>query len=402
MHPVSRLALVAAAATGLAAAAAAQVAPIQLGENERAALNAAQSALQQRNYQLAAPAIETARSQARSGHARYLAAALELRLGLETGDLRAQSSAIEAMIESGAVPRERLAQLYKNQGALLLSAGKYDRAEASFTRWAEVEPNNPDALLALAEIKDDRKKVPEAVALIDRAIALRAASGQRAPESWYKRGLKHAVDNQLLPSSIKFSRDLVSAYPTPGNWRDALLLYRDVAQPDPAAQLDMLRLMRSTQALAGERDYETLAAALSSAGLPAESKAVLDEGVNAKMVDPAKPAFKDLLVSVGKRAAADKKALAGLQAKAAGAVDGAAALKAADATLAAGEHAKAAELYQIALQKGGVDADTVNQRLGIALALDGQRTPAEAALRQVSGARGPLAALWMLWLAQRA
>jgi tetratricopeptide (TPR) repeat protein len=385
---------------GQAAPALAQAGTPVLGKEERASLLAAHTALQARDYATAGTAIQTAKSVARSPETRYLAASLQLKLGIETSNSAAQAQGIEAMIDSGAAPATELEELYKNQGALGLSSGKWDKAEAAFTRWAEIAPNNPEALLTLAEVKDDRKKLPEAVALIDRAIELRRAAGQPVPESWYKRGLKHAFDAKMAPASLKFAQGLVSAYPSPKNWRDSMLVYRDIAQPDPATRIDALRLVRSAHALSGERDYMEAAEALAAGGTPAEAKAVLDEGVAAKMVDPAKPAFKDMIAANGKKATAEKAKLAGLRTKALAASTGELALAAGDAHYGAGDYAKAAELYRAAIQKGGTDADIANMHLGMALALGGQRAEAETALRAVAGQRAALASYWLVWLAQ--
>ena len=406
MKSFSRIALGAgfalAGAAGMAAAPAAaqQAAAPSLSGAERQALHALQTAIEQRDYATAAAAAAAARSTVRSRDAVYYAGALELRLGNETNNSTFQAQGIEAMLRSGAVPTANLGQLYKNQAALALSAGRYQEAERLLASWVQAAPNDPEALLALAEIKDVLRKGSEAVTLVDRAIDIRTAAGQRAPESWYKRGLKHAVDAQLAGPSIKFSQGLLANYPSPKNWRDALLIYNELTPPDPEARLDAMRLMRSANALSGERDYLQLAQALSSEGLPGESKAVLDEGVAAKMVDPAKATFKELIASTGKRAAADKKALASQASKAMAAASGTAALEAGDAHFAFGDYDKAAELYRAAVQKGSVDANVANTRLGMALALAGQAAEAQAALRAVNGTRGPLASYWLLWLAQ--
>jgi Flp pilus assembly protein TadD len=62
---------------------------------------------------------------------------------------------------------------------------------------------------------------------------------------------------------------------------------------------------------------------------------------------------------------------------------------------------KAAALYRAAIEKGSIDANVANTRLGIALARAGQRAEAEAAFRAVGGARADLANLWLVWLSQR-
>ena len=382
-------------------AAAQQQAVPELTREERAAFLALTTALEAKNYPAATAALNIAQSAARSGYARYLASALQLRLGIETANSGLQSTAIDSMIGSGAVPAADLPPLYRNQAALLQNAGKLDKAEASLTRYLELVPGDAEALLALAQIKTDRKKPQEAVGLIGRAISVRAATGQPVPENWYKRGLSLALMHKMGPQALQFSRELVNAYPSPVNWRDAMLIYRDVAQPDQGAAIDAWRLMRSAKALAGERDYLQFAQALSAAGLPAESKAVLDQGVAARMVDPGKATFKEEIATSAKNAAAARTGLNARQTAAMAAATGAAALSAGDAFLAAGEHAKAAALYRAAIEKGGVDPNVANTRLGVALAMAGNRAEAEPAFRAVTGPRSELASLWLVWLSQR-
>ncbi len=407
MNSVSKVALGVALALGgtsmiATGPAVAQAQTAELNKNERAALLAFRTALEARNYPAATAAMNDAQTAARSGYSRYLASALQLRLGIETGNIGLQTTAIDSMIGSGAAPASEIPQLYRNQAALFHNAGKLERAEASLTRYLELAPNDGEAMLALAQVKNDRKKPQEAVALLDRAIDARKASGQPVPESWYRRAIGLSFQNQMLPQALRLSRSLVASYPSAMNWRDAALIQRDAMKADQEAAIDAWRLQRAANALAGERDYLQFAQNLSSAGLPVETKAVLDEGVSAKMVDPAKATFKELIVSSGKRAATDRAGLTARQTKAMAAATGTEALKAGDMLLGAGDFAKAAALYRAALQKGGVDANVVNTRLGIALTRLGQAAEAETAFRAVTGPRAELANLWLVWLARRA
>lgn len=408
MKSVSKVALGVALAVGgttvsqHAPAAAQEAQTAELNKTERAALLAFRTALDARDYSAATSAMNAAQSAARSGYSRYLASALQLRLGVETGNIGLQTTAIEAMIGSGAVPASELPLLYRNQAALVQNIGKLDRTEAALSRYVELAPNDTDAVLALAQVKNDRKKPQDAVALLDRAIDLRKAAGQPVPESWYRRALSLAVQSQMVPQSLRLSRALVAAYPTAVNWRDAALIHRDATRTDPEAAIDTWRLMRSAKALAGERDYLQFAQSLNTAGLASETKAVLDEGVAARMVDPGKAAFKELIASSGKRAAADRPKLGARQTSAMAAATGTAALQAGDAFLAQGDFQKAAALYRAAIQKGSVDPSVANMRLGIALARAGQQGEAEVAFRAVTGPRAELANLWLVWLGQRA
>jgi tetratricopeptide (TPR) repeat protein len=306
------------------------------------------------------------------------------------------------MLSSGAAPATELPQLYRGQAALLLDAGKYEKAENSLTRAVDAAPSDADLLLALAEVKLLRKKGTEAVGLMERAVSVRRAAGQPVPQSWLKRGAAVALQNKAIPQAMGFSRELVAAYPTPQNWRDALLVAREITPGDANARVDALRLLRQIKGLAGERDYLDLAQTLSTAGLNIEADSVLDEAVAANVIDPAKASYKEIITSTSRQAATERKALAGLEAKGMAAATGAAALSAADAHLGAGEYAKAAALYQAAIQKGSIDSGIAGTRLGIAQALAGQKLAAETALRSVNGPRAELSSLWLVWVAQRA
>ncbi|HEY0446420.1 MAG TPA: hypothetical protein VGD19_08180 [Allosphingosinicella sp.] len=376
-------------------------AKLNLSKAERAAMAPLVTALQAQDWNAARAALPAAQSAAQGTDARYNVAALQLKIGLGLNDVAMQSAAIDALIASGGVPAANLPVLYRNQAALAQQSNNSAKAEAALTKWMELEPNNPDALVSLAENKAAGRKPAEAVALLERAIAARKAAGQQVPDSWYKRGLKFAYEGKMLPQSVKFSQGLVQAYPTKENWRDSLLIYRDLNRTDPKTNLDVLRLMRAAKALSGERDFYELADTLNNGGLPGESKAVLDEGISMRMVDGNKAAFRDLLNNANGKVAEDKRALTGLEAKAKAAPGGTQALSIGDAYYGYGNYAKAVELYRAAIQKGGVDMSVANTRLGMALAQAGQKAEAEAAFRAVSGPRSDLASYWLIWLNQR-
>lgn len=409
MGSVSKLAAVAvlSAAAGvltLAAPAAAQRAAATAYPNvnraEYQALAALEAALATRNYAAAAGALATAQSTARSSDARYYLAGLQLRYSRETGNAAAQAAAIEALVATNRLSGAELAPLYAAQGAAAGTAGRREQAEAAYTRALELAPSAETAI-SLARIKLDLRKNAEAVALVDRAVQLRKATGQPVPESWYRRGASLSTMNNLPAPALSFARQLVAAYPTPENWRDALLTYRDIAKPDSPGQLDATRLLRLSRGMAGERDYLEAAQTFDAAGLAGESRSVLDEGVNTRMVDPAKAAFKEAIATATRKAAAEKAKLSALQAGATAAATGAPALQAGDVFLGAGNYTAAADLFRAALLKGGVDAGTANIRLGTALALAGRKAEADAAFRAVTGPRAELAALWLVWLGQR-
>src|SRR3546814_16836786 len=136
-------------------------------------------------------------------------------------------------------------------------------------------------------------------------MAAAEAAGQAVPEGLYKQALALAYEARS-PQSLELSRELVEAYPTAENWRDALMIFRDLRNPTGDANLDLMRLMRATKSLNGERDYYELAEAANSKGLPGEAKAVLDAGIAATAVNATKPAFKELLDSASRKVDQDR------------------------------------------------------------------------------------------------
>jgi tetratricopeptide (TPR) repeat protein len=373
----------------------------KFSKEERAALQPIQAAITAKDWAKATGLLPAAQAAAQGADAKYALGQFQLQIGIGTNDEAMQARAIDALIASGGAPAADLPALYRNQGALALKANNLAGAEAAFNRLVELTPNDPEILVNLARIKNDQKKPQEAATLMLRAIDARRAAGQIPDQTWYQYGLKIAYDNRLRTEGLKFGRGLITAYPTPVNWRSALLVYRRLNTLDKGGAIDLLRLMRASKALEGESDWFELADSLGGTGLPGEEQAVLQEGGQLHMIDLNKAAFRELLSAANSRVPADKASLAGIEPKALAASTGTIALNTADAYLGYANYPKAIALYRAALGKSGVDPNVVNTRLGIALALSGDRPGAEAAFKAVTGPRADIAGFWLTWLAQR-
>ena len=391
-----------AVAPAQAPAAAAPARSYKLSKEERVALQPVQTAMTAKDWAKATSLLPAALAAAQSPDAKYVYGQLELQIGIGTEDKQMQAKAVDDLIASGGALPSEMPALYLNQAAFALQTHNNAVAESAYERVLALTPNDPELYVNLAKIKADEKKSQEAVQLIDKAIELKRAAGQPADESWYKYALKVAYEAHMRPDSLRLSRELVAAYPTPSNWRDALIIFRETNSLDKGATLDLLRLMRASKALAGERDWYDLADGLGTSGLPGEEQAVLQEGSQLHAIDLSKAAFRDLMSSASARVAADRASLAGIEARALAAPSGTIALNTGDAYFGYGNYPKAIALYQAALGKSGVDANVVNMHLGMALALSGDRAGADAAFRKVTGARAEVAGLWMAWLARGA
>jgi tetratricopeptide (TPR) repeat protein len=369
--------LAAGAPTALAPAAQAQgIGTVTLPAGERAALLPARQAIDARNWAGATAALQSARASVRSAEGRYVVARLQLDIAEGAGDRPALTSAIIGVLEQRRSPPEEQVELLREYAGLIYDAGNAAAAEQTLSRAAALAPNDPEILAMLGQISRVRGNLPQALTYFQRAFRLAEASGRRMPETRYRLALGAAEIARQRPAAVEFGRQLVLNYPSPINWRDALIVFRTLGGPVEAGiNLDALRLMRATGALSGERDYLTAARAFDQGGSASEAKAILEEAATRGMT--------------------------ATQARAATAT-GAQARTAGDLLLGQGRYAEAAELYRLALTRVGEDANLINSRLGEALALAGQRAEAEAVLRAVTGPRAELAALWMAWAARPA
>lgn len=344
--------------------------------------------------------VAAANATAKTAEDRYAIASLQVRAAQAQKDNAALVSAVEALLATGQVPAPEAQNLRFSVARLRYDLKQYDQAAAGFEETLKADPNQLDAYILLAETRNAQNRGAEAVPLLQKAIQLRAASGQPVPESWYNRATALAFNNKL-PVAAPLALDWAKAYPSANSWRTALLTFEPNSGLTGADLLDLYRLQRAAGALKSETDYYRYANAALTRGLPGEAKGVLEEGFTANAIDRNKPAFRDLLAAANAKVAADK---AGLDAAEKAALANAAARSAigtGDAYLGYGEYQKAAALYRAALGKTGVDSGLANLRLGIALARAGDTAGATTALNAVQGPREGLAKLWLTWLNAR-
>ena len=328
---------------------------------------------------------------------------MKLGLGNKLKDNALLEEAIKASANSEFLPAADKPKYIKNLAALALQRNDYNAATQYYEQLSTMTPEDTDVLVNLSVLYSRQKQDAKAIATLDKAIAATKAAGKTPDEALYRTQLKLAVDSKLPAQAQSASAELLKAYPNPVNWRDVLLTFRDGAKLDDQGNLDVFRLMQSASALNGERDYAEFTETLIGKGLPGEAKTVVTEGIAKGMLSASKPYVAEYNKSIATRLTADKASLPGLAKEAQASANGKSAFGLADAWFGYGDYAKAAEFYKLALTKGGVDAATVNLRLGAALARSGDKAGATTALQSVKGGpRETLAGYWLIWVGQKA
>ena len=427
MKTISKLALVAAFATGVSSMA--LVTPAYAKDKKADAADAAmklspevqkpglaaQTALAAKDYPTASAAIDQVDAAAKTDYEKYIGAAL--RYQLENEKLVAAQTAnpnaplnettlaapLDALIANPATPAADRGKYAYRRGALAFNGKQYPIALQYFAKAKELGFNDPNLPLQVIKAKMDSGDVAGATADLEAAIAQMTASGQKAPEEYYRYAIAKSYAAKRNADTMAWLKKWVVAYPSSKNWRDALILSGIQANAliplDEAQKVDVFRLMRATNSLADQTDYLQYADSVNRRGLPSEAQAVIKEGLASGKIPASNTMAKGLMADATKNIAADGP-LSGLEKRAATAPNGKLAAGTADAYLGQNNYAKSIELYRLALTKGGVDADEVNLHLGIALARSGDKAGAATAFGAVKAKpRADVAGLWTTWLA---
>ncbi|MDZ7587746.1 MAG: hypothetical protein U5J78_00710 [Parasphingorhabdus sp.] len=331
----------------------------------------------------------------------YVAGQLAVQVGGATKDAALQRKGIEQMLNSGVATAEEAPQLNFFLGNFAYGDGQYDVAVQRLKAAVDAGYAKNDVGALLAETYFKQKNYDPGFAALKAAMAQKKAAGEVVPQDWYKRGASIALQTKASGPTAEWTYMLVDAYPSSENWRAAISVYRDTVKLDNQQNLELMRLMRKAGALQSERDYSEYADAADPRRLPGEVVAVLEEGTSKGIVRSTNAYTSETLNMARNNVKADRATLAASERDAAKAATGKIALATADAYLAYGENAKAVELYQMALTKGGVEADRAKMGLGIAQAGMNDLAAAKASFADVTGVRSGIAKFWTLWIDQK-
>lgn len=413
---VSRLAMAAAVTAGLMTAPAvaqkkkkedaAAAQQLKLSDGVRKPVAAAQTALQANDVATATTQLDAAQAAATTDDEKYIVNALRLNLVAKSNDNAKMLPVLDALIVNPRTPAADLGRFNYFRGALPFQEKKYKDALPYLLKARELgyTDSSNNLPLQLAQAYIETGNVAAGTAEIEKAVQAETAAGRKPPEAWYNYAVAKAYGTGDRAQTAKWLQAQIKMYPTPQNWRKAILVYRDGAEQkggkplDRGQRIDLFRLMRATKSLADQGDYLEYADAALLSGLPYETKAVLDEGRTTGKI-PAGNANATRLATEADASIKADKPLAALEKQAAAAPNGKLASQTADAYFAQSNFAKALELYKLAQQKGGVDPSEVNLRIGMALTQSGQHDAAKAAFQQVTTApRSDMAGFWQQWI----
>lgn len=391
----------AAATTFVAAPAAAQEAEAyqpELSRSVRGALSESQEAMQAQNFEEALTQARAAEAAAETADDRYVANQLKLNIGIQQNNDQLIDEALQGMLDSGsqALSAEQQAQFLSRLGNSAIEAEDYAGAIGYFERLMEAQPTNAAAQYNMGVLYSRLDQQQDAYNAYDRAIQIAEQQGQPAERDWYMIRFNKAATEGL--DIVQPGLAWIRAYPEGETWRHVLLTYRDAVNPSDDVNLDIFRLLSDADALEQEGDYYEYADTAHRRFYFVEAKSALDAGLQAGALDASRPYVGELQTAVDAKVGEERSELASLAADAEAAPSGEDAASTATAFLGAGNNAEAARLYRLALEKGGVNAEDVNTRLGIALTRMGDYAAARQAFEAADTPQTTLADFWLAYV----
>lgn len=367
----------------------AQSAP-SLSEEFRATAEGVRLRLDASDHAGAGVAARALLATARTPLETYTAAAMLMQASARVMDLKGEKLAIDGLRRSGLVPADRLVQLDGVLGLAHLGLGENRDAATVLARAVAAGAKDGKVMLGLAEALARTGDLAGSLAAARDALTLATAQGRTVPASWYDRGIALAAQHGDAAAQAGWIAQKLSRHGSPANWRSGLMGFLPRLGADQEATLDLYRLMAMTGALATERDWTAYAAAAERAGALREAVSALQAGLAHGALRASDPLIGRQIASLMAQAS---RAQAGTAAR------HASALRAGDEMLAAGQPARAAELYRAALARGDVANDFARLRLGIALGRSGDLAGARSAWSAIAGgSAGALARFWLVWV----
>lgn len=331
---------------------------------------------------------------------RYILGKLLVSLGGKAQEPAVQLRGLKMSAATSVIPAAEKAQFNYFIGKLSFGQKDYTGSVAALDQARTLGFTGADDLDLIASLS--HFELGQSAAGFDalrRAVAAVEAKGQRPDEAWLGRGLTAASKAKNGTEISSWARALVKHYPTPQNWRAALSVYRDgVPSLTPGENLDLMRLMREANAMEGERDFAEYVDAAHPKRLPGEVVSVAEEAVARGKLKPGGYVGEQLIMAKA-NVAADRAGLTAAERDSKSSGTGRTALATADAFFGYGDYAKAADLYALAMTKGGIDNDVALTRHGIALYKSGNLDGALADFAKVGpGNRKPIADYWAMYI----
>jgi Tfp pilus assembly protein PilF len=360
-------------------------------------LQAAQAAMNAKNWDEALVQIQAAQAvEPKQPYDAFMIDELGWYVYLQKKDYVQSAAALERSLNSGFVPDADKPQRVRAMTQLSLQNKDYAKGVQYGQQYLQLNPNDAEVALSVAQAK----YLMNDYAGAKQAAEALVASSPTPSEQALLLSLRASYELKDDPGVTKALEGLVRHYPQPKYWED-LLNNQLFKTKDERGLRALYRLMDETQTLDKSDEYAEMGSSLITGGFPNEAKGVLERGIQTNAIQGANKEHATAELERAKTGAAlDNKELATAANQLAAAKTGDQMVAIGKLYFSAGEYDKAADALQKGLAKGGVkDTDDATMLLGIAQTRAQKPTEAKAAFDAIKApALVEVARLWKLKL----
>jgi hypothetical protein len=362
-------------------------------------ISEAQKLLQAQKFQEALTQLAAAEAAQpiRSPYEEYVLRETQVQAYNSLKDFPNLGKAIEASLATGQMPADQVPARQRIVGQLALQSKDWPKAIQFLSAYTAANPADLESRYALAQGYYFAKDPANTKATISSLIGSAKAAGQPIKEEWLQLPLRLAVESQNRATVITALTDIVTIVPKPAYWRD-LLNQVQAQKLSDRANLNLIRLKDATNVGMDGNDYLEVAEVALRLGLPGEARTYLQRGMTTNaFASNSKKYATDALTQASSQAATDEKSLPASEKSTAAAKLGQPDVAVGLGYLSYNNTAKAIELLERGIAKGGVrDLEDAQLNLGIAKFRAGDSAGALAALGNVK-ANPQLAQIANLW-----
>ncbi|TWB66246.1 hypothetical protein FBZ87_11537 [Nitrospirillum amazonense] len=379
----------------------------QISKELTPSLQAAQKALDEKNYQaiIDATAQAEAAKADRTPYENFFIAEMRVQAYLGLNDTPHLIDALEAELATNQLPEADAAKRERTLSQLYYQNKDYAKFLAKSDAVIQKGGATPEMYTLRCQASWSLKDWAATDTNCKQAIDADEKAGKPAQEQVYQMLVDSAAQRKDYGSYVDYIAILLQHYQKPDYWADYLgFLPRKLG---PAASdrlaLDVYRLSARVGAIKGSNEYLEYADLATRATLPGEAKAILEKGQSQLAGNPT---AKQMLAEATKAAAEDQKGIDKQVAEVSKAPTGLPLEKLGEAYASYGNYTKAIELIQKGIDKGGLkNPNDAKLHLAVAYLNAGQKDQAQKAFQELTSAPegvGELAKAWLLYLNQPA
>jgi tetratricopeptide (TPR) repeat protein len=321
-------------------------------------------------------------------------------LALNSKDYAGAAKFYEASLNDANLPANQKPGRIKLIAQLYYQIKNYPKAAQFGNQYlTDVGPNADIETLVIqsAYLSGD---YPKTISLLNKSIADDKKAGKKPNEQT----LVMLLDCQF---KLKKTADventlemLVSNYPKPSYWQNVFKYLGARRGGTDRTEFETFRLKQAVGALDSD-DYVQMAEVAMALGVPGDARTILQQGTAAGLVGKgSNKAREDRLMNLANtQSSADEKDLISQEKQAAASAKGDLGAKIGEAYMSYGQYAKAIDLLQSSIKKGGIAApDLAQMHLGIAQLKAGKKADAIKSFKAVPEASKykKLATLWSI------